>query len=313
MQNAAASAATVHLLFRSATYMKPSPVAEVRFTSSLDEAIEILSDEANKLVPIAGGTWLVRGEQRKDPLAQGYLALSKVKEMHGIQITANEISIGAMTTHEQLSKALEDDCGFQGLGKAATKSANPGVRRLATVGGNICAKDFLSPDLVPALIAAAATVQVASSKGRYEVSIAEFLEQLLDGICRELLVRVLVKRTRARSAHARLTMRSAGDYPTSIVSVMCETNSDGAISDIRIAVGAVQDQTFRWSTLEKKLLGVKLTEIPIIDVARTCLNGLTGRDAVDGPGAYRVQVLPHLVEEAFADLSQQFAGGKSWP
>ena len=293
--------------------MKPSPVAEVRFASSLDEAIEILSDEANKLVPIAGGTWLARGEQRKDPLAQGYLALSKVKEMHGIQITANKISIGAMTTHEQLSKALENDCGFQGLGTAAIKSANPGVRRLATVGGNICARDFLSADLVPALVAAAATVQVASSKGRNEVSIAEFLEQPLDGICRKLLVRVLVKRTLARSAHARLTMRSAGDYPTSIISVMCEFTSDGTISAIRIAVGAVRDQTFRWSALEKKLVGVKLTETSIIDIARTCLNGLTGRDAVDGLGAYRVQVLPHLVEEAFADLHQQSAGGEQWP
>ena len=282
-----------------------SQSGEICFADSIDDAAVMLADKTRGFVPIAGATWLIRAPLRKEEIAENYLSLTRIAALKGITRTKEEVMIGALTTHQDLADTLEGEKQFQGLVSAGGKSANPGVRRLATVGGNICAKDFAAADIVPALLAQDAKLDVISGDGRSIVSLADYLKTRTARPNGELVIKAVLSRTQAISAHARLTMRAAGDYPVAIVSVCTTLDDMGKLSELRIAVGSVETTARRWTALEQALTGQDLSPNQAETMAKDHLGEFTGRDAVDAKGTYRVRVLPHLVRLAFVNLLEQ--------
>lgn len=282
-----------------------SQSGEICFADSIDDAAVMLADKTRGFVPIAGATWLIRAPLRKEEIAENYLSLTRIAALKGITRTEEEVMIGALTTHQDLADTLEGEKQFQGLVSAGGKSANPGVRRLATVGGNICAKDFAAADIVPALLAQDAKLDVISGDGRSIVSLADYLKTRTARPNGELVIKAVLSRTQAISAHARLTMRAAGDYPVAIVSVCTTLDDMGKLSELRIAVGSVETTARRWTALEQALTGQDLSPNQAETMAKDHLGEFTGRDAVDAKGTYRVRVLPHLVRLAFVNLLEQ--------
>jgi carbon-monoxide dehydrogenase medium subunit len=273
---------------------------EVRFADSVHEAAAMIAADPG-LIPLAGATWTMRAGLRHEALPERYLALTRIAALREIAINDSDISIGAMATHAQIAGALVGDASLRGLSMAAAISANPGIRRLATLGGNICAAGFAAGDLVPALLALDASVEIMRDGQAQILPLAAFLRMTS---AQSLLVRAVIPHAPGTGAHARLTMRAAGDYPIAIASVWM---SDDA-QTLRIAIGAVEDAPRRWTALEQVLTGEQPDAARTEALAKTHLRGITGRDAVDAKGAYRLRVLPHLVGRAMADLAAQQAG-----
>jgi aerobic carbon-monoxide dehydrogenase medium subunit len=95
-----------------------------------------------------------------------------------------------------------------------------------------------------------------------------------------------------------LPLRKAGDYPVAIVSMAVAIGPDGSVGDIRVAVGSVEASARRWPQLEEQLLGRPLDPARAYELAKACAGVFTGRESVEAPGWYRVQVLPTLVRRA---------------
>ena len=119
-----------------------------------------------------------------------------------------------------------------------------------------------------------------------------------------MLTHVIVPRQGMMSAHARLPLRKAGDYPVAIVSVAARRRSDGCIDAVRVAVGSVQEVPLRWESLERAVAGQPLDPYRIGVQAAALATEFNGRDGVEASGSYRVKVLPALVRRAFEDLQQ---------
>ena len=113
-----------------------------------------------------------------------------------------------------------------------------------------------------------------------------------------LLARIILKRRAVRSAHARLPLRRAGDYPVAILSVAVECDAADRITAARIAVGSVEPVARRWTELEDALHGRRLEPAVAGDLAERLTGGFTGRNGIDAPGWYRTSVLPTLVRRA---------------
>lgn len=283
--------------------MPHTQIGAIRCPTSLAEAVEILSDQNNDLVPMAGATWLMRAGRRKHPMPTGFLSLSRIAELREIRQTPDQVTIGALVTHQGLADALAPDPRFQGLAHAGGGSANPGVRQLATLGGNLCTRDFAAGDIVPALLAADATLELSGQA--VPVPLAEYLATRDVRPKGELVLRAILPGAAGLSAHARLTLRAAGDYPVAIVSVAAKLDGDNRLTSLRIAVGAVETVARHWTGLEQALLGQMLDPDQFAQCAALHLAEFTGRDAVDATGAYRLRVLPTLLRRAFADLANQ--------
>lgn len=282
--------------------MMPRIPPSLYVAPSLDTAIDALAERGAEGAPLAGGTWIMRAPIRHESLRPAYVGLGRIPELTRIEIGDSHAAIGAGVTHVRLAEALADAPDLQVLAEAAGRSANPAVRRAATLGGNLCASDFAAADLVPALLCLDAEVEIRSRAGTKRLALGKFLSirQSLDP--GQLLARVLIPRAPGRSAHARLPLRKAGDYPTAIVSLSVTSDAAGRVAQFRIAVGSVETVARRWTRLEAALAGAPLNAGIAHRLATELAGEFTGRDGVEAPGWYRVSVLPALVRRAVAAL-----------
>ncbi len=280
--------------------MKAPAQRQLHMPSSLAEALEIQKRFGAKAEYFAGGTWIMRADLRQESEDRHYICLSKLYELDGILLSAEQISVGALVTHARIAEALSSLPDQAALARAAGKSANPAIRRMATIGGNICTSDFAAADLVPALICLSATVELLSVDGKRELPIEEFLHarQTFHGI----LTKVSVPREDRRSAHARLPLKKAGDYPACIVSVSAAVSSGNELIKPKIAIGSVEPTARRWKSLEEAIAGKAMRPETISALAKRYLDEFNGRDGLDAPGWYRTRVLPELVRRAFTDI-----------
>lgn len=282
--------------------MTPSSHPSLYVAPSLENALAALAERGAEGAPLAGGTWIMRAPLRHEAVSPAYVGLGRVAELGQIEMNDDHVVIGAGVTHARLAEALRDLPDLQGLAAAAGRSANPAVRRAATVGGNLCTADFAAADLVPALLCLDAEVEIASQAGVQRLSLEAFLaarDTLEPG---RLLTQVRVPRSPARSAHARLPLRKAGDYPVAILSMAVTCDGSGRVVRARVAVGSVEPVARRWPALEDALTGAPL-DVASAERAATDLAGeFDGREGVDAPGWYRVAVLPALARRAIAVL-----------
>ena len=277
-----------------------SDAGSIYVAPTLPAALDALHDYGSAGAPLAGGTWIMRSPIRHEPLKPHYVAIGKIPELSAIRTDAAAVEIGAAVTHAALAAALTDLPEFGVLVTAAGRSANPAIRNMATIGGNLAASDFAAADCVPALLCLDAAVEVTSRNSSERMSLVDFLKIRSTFTPGQLLTKIIVPRTERRTAHARLPLRKSGDYPVAIVSLSVNVDEAGRIQAIRIAVGSVEPAARRWGRLEAALLGGVLDPPLAADIAAELAGEFTGRDSVEVPAWYRVNVLPSLVRRAVA-------------
>ena len=278
----------------------PAPGDERLFMAgTLAEALAALADRGSEGAALAGGTWIMRAPIRRESSAQFHVGIGRIPELNAIDVAADRIRIGACVTHSQLVAGLVGIASCNGLVTAAGSAANPAIRSMATVGGNLSACDFPAADLPPTLLCLDAEVEVGvNGGGMQRLPIERFLATRKNLEPGTLVTGITISRQPVLTGHARLPLRKAGDYPVAIVSISATIGRDGLVEDARIAVGSVESSARRWPQLEQRLKGLALDGHKAGTLAEAELGVFTGRDAVEAPGWYRVQVLPALVRRA---------------
>jgi len=265
---------------------------------SLPAALDALNECGSAGAPFAGGTWIMRSPIRHEPHKLHYVAIGKVPELTAIRIDAEVVEIGAAVTHAALASALAGLAEFDVLATAAGRSANPAVRAMATIGGNLSTSGFAAADCVPALLCLDAEVDVCSRGDQERVGLERFLKIRPTLEPGRLLTRIILPRRDRKTAHARLPLRKSGDYPAAIVSLAVSFDAAARVQAARIAVGSVEPVARRWERLEAALIGRPLDPAQAAEVAAELADEFTGRDSVDMPAWYRVSVVPSLVRRA---------------
>lgn len=277
----------------------------IAFPRSVNEAIALLEAHPGETRLFAGATWLMRAESRGEKLPAMFVSLEQVEGSGAIIRRDDGWTIGPMTTHTALAGQFGSSGPFGALGQAGNDSANPGVRRLATIGGNLATADFAAADLVPALLALDAWVSVATRDGTAKFPVEGFIAGRAARNEPFVITGIEMDNHGGCSAHIRLTMRRAGEYPVAIASVSAKLSRDRRIEAVRIAIGSVEDVARRWRELENALSGQTLDLAEIEAAARVNLGVFTPRDGTDAPSWYRLEVVPHLVRMAFANIDKQ--------
>ena len=268
--------------------------------TSLSEALVALKAHGRDGAPLAGATWISRAPFRGEERRPVYVCIARIEALRAIEVNDGELRFGACATHAALAAFLEPYPEFRGLRQAAANSANPAVRNMATVGGNLCTADFPAADLVPALLCFEAEVELQSGADKAErMTMSDFLTERAHLSAGTLLTQIAVRRKPRRSAHVRLPLRKAGDYPVAIVSVSCPEGEAP-----RIAIGSVEPTARRWHGLEEKLGGGPLDSQAAAQAAAEMATDLSARDGVEAPGWYRLQVLPALLRRAMQEINQ---------
>ena len=114
------------------------PAYEYHVPRTLPEALALLSAHAGDVMPIAGGTDVV--PNMKQGLFQpGHLvALSRVPELRGVELTEEGLRIGATMTLAEVGAHPLVRRHAPSFADAAARVAGPQLRNAGTIGGNLC-------------------------------------------------------------------------------------------------------------------------------------------------------------------------------
>jgi carbon-monoxide dehydrogenase medium subunit len=278
-------------------------MSPVHHPGTVDEALDLLGSFRDVAAPLAGGTWIMRAPIRREPLRRDYVALRGLAELRGIESRGDGVRIGALATHVEIGGIDAAAGPLGGLAEAARRSAFPAVRNVATLGGNLAAP-FPEADLVPPLLAADAVLDVRSPRGKAAVDVADYLGDARASD--ELIVATNVPAPHGRrSWFERLTVRSGAEYSLISVAASIDLARDGAVAEARIAVGAVCDAPTRVHAAEAAITGRRLDRATIETASMAAAAAVTGRDALDAPGWYRVAVLGPLLGRVLERLADQ--------
>jgi xanthine dehydrogenase small subunit len=130
--------------------------------------------EAGPLLPLAGGTDLYVALNAGTLPATAFLDLSRLRELRGIRRVAGVgLVIGAGATFTEIAGSALVRRHLVVLAEAARLIGGVQIQNRATLGGNI-ANASPAADAVPILMAAEATLVLASASGSRRIPVTEF-------------------------------------------------------------------------------------------------------------------------------------------
>lgn len=110
----------------------------VEHPSTAEEAVALLSLHKSKAKLCAGGTDVVPNLKHGLHEPEVLVHLGRVGELRGIHESDDELVIGAMTTLHEIAHSDVVKRWAPGLAVAAAHVAGPQLRRMGTLGGNLC-------------------------------------------------------------------------------------------------------------------------------------------------------------------------------
>ena len=266
--------------------------------TTLEEAARLLAG-GEGVRCLAGGQTLVAMLNAKLVDVQGLVALDRIVGLDAIEDGGDYIEIGAMATHRAIAiSALLT--GAPGVIKdAARVVANPAVRNFGTIGGNIAHADP-SADYPAAVVAADATVVLMSAGGRREIPARDFFIDYFTTAAEpnELVAAIKVPKGPAKAiGHYLKFARVEGDYATVAVAVTLAAEN-GRCSAARIALNACGPRPISDPAADAALVGSACGAEAIAAAADLLVKDCDPIDDVRGSAAYRLAIIPKLVERA---------------
>ena len=238
-------------------------IANYQEARTVQEALTFLAaDRQGKL--IAGGTDVLI-QLRHGHLPQARLiGIRHIEELRQVELTSQgEIVIGSAVTFHQIANHPLIKQYVPVLAEAAETVGGPQIRRVATIGGNIC-NGATSADSAPVLFALNAVLRLEGSQGMRLVPINRFYHgpgkvDLKPG---ELLTAILIAPADyvGIGAHyIKYAMRKAMDIATLSCAVACKLSAKGELIDVRLAFGVAAPTPIRCPLAEALVIGKVFT------------------------------------------------------
>ena len=277
-----------------------------RRPTSLAAALEELAAAGPGTRIVAGGTDVMVELGRGVKPAERLIDLTALApELRFIDESADRISLGALTTHNDVlaSEALRRDA--LPLVQACAEIGAPQIRTRGTVAGNLVTASPAN-DTITALYALEAEVEVASATGRRRVGVEEFCTGFRatalgsDELVRSISVRKLGPAR--RGIYLKLGLRRA--QAISVISVAVVVAFDGPrVTEARIALGCVGPTIVRTPDAEASLIGSTLDRAARTTAAELAAAAIAPIDDVRGSKEYRLTAVAALVERALDHIA----------
>lgn len=277
--------------------------------TSVDEAVGLLAELGEDARPLAGGHSLIPMMKLRLAPLEHLVDLRRIAALKGIRAEGGLLTIGAMTTQAELlaSDLVAGHCPI--LQEAAALIADPQVRYLGTLGGNVANGDPAND--MPALMQCLDAAYLLRGKGgSREVKARDFYEgafftKLGEG---EILTAVKVPLPPAGHGYAYEKLkRKIGDYATAAAAVVL-TMAGGKCKSAAIALTNVGETPLYAAEASAALAGTGVDKAAV-DKAVALAEGITA-PASDGrgPADYRTRMAGVMLRRAIQRALERAAG-----
>jgi CO/xanthine dehydrogenase FAD-binding subunit len=231
---------------------------------SLKEAYGLVEKLGDGARYIAGGTDIIWRIKKKVIATDALISLRGIGALKGIKDNG-VVSLGSMTVFRDIERDPLIAREFPSLAKAVSVLANPQIRNVATLGGNLC-NAAPSADTAPPLMVLEAKLEMEGPGGKHEVSIDAFFTgpgQTVLGKT-EIMTGINVPKTTPGTSTAFIKMGRLKQDIAVVNGAALVVMDKRICRKCRLAIGAVAPIPLRLKEVEKMLEGREI-ETQLLD------------------------------------------------
>ena len=264
---------------------------------SIDGALSILTEWGDDARVIAGGHSLIPVMKQRLTDISHLVDLGGISELKGISIDGNTVTVGAMTTQHELITNEELSKSVPLIKEASLQIADPQVRYLGTIGGNVANGDPANdmPGLMQTLDA---SYELTGPDGVRNVKAREFYEAAYftargDD---EILTSISFLVPNGGYAYEK-QKRKIGDYATAAAGVLINIDNN-VCSSVSIALTNLSDTPVYCEKAVDNLVGKELNEDTIKTAVYDCVEASDPVADTRGPVEFKKYVAGIIVKKA---------------
>jgi carbon-monoxide dehydrogenase medium subunit len=268
--------------------MIPAPF-DYAAPTSLSEVFALLEQHGDEAKLLAGGHSLIPMMKLRFASPEFLIDLNNIPGLSYIKEEDGYLKMGAMTRESDLDHSKLIRTKYPIFTDASKLIADPQVRNMGTIGGNIAHGDAAN-DHPAVLLAMRAEVVISSAEGQRIVPIDEFFYGFYmtaiqpNEILTEIRIPIPPKGT--GNAYHKLE-RKVGDYATAGVAVQIGLAADGTCNYAGIGLTNVNPVPMRAARSEEVLLGKKLTDELIAEAGRLASEDCNPSEDLRGDEEYK--------------------------
>jgi carbon-monoxide dehydrogenase medium subunit len=275
--------------------------------ASVSEALALLQRYGSDAKIMSGGHSLIPMIKLRLATPERIIDISGIKGLAYIREEGGSLHIGALTTETQLEESDLIARDYPIIHDATKMIADPSVRNLATVGGNLAHGDSAN-DHPAVMLALRAVIVTTGPNGQRTIPADDFFLGFFTTALQpdEILTEIRIPAPAAGSGSAYLKLeRKVGDYATAGVGVSLQIGHDGTCNTIGIGLTNVSAAPMRAARSEEALKGHKLTDELIKQAAIMAAQDCDPNPDLRGSIEYKRSIVKTLTERAIRKAAER--------
>jgi carbon-monoxide dehydrogenase medium subunit len=278
--------------------MIPGPFSYHR-PATVADAVKLLSTLGDEARPLAGGHSLVPMMKLRLASPEHLIDLHGIDTLKGIRRDGAKLVIGTMTTQHELLASDEITKSLPILHETALLIADPQVRYMGTIGGNVANGDP-GNDMPALMLTLGAAYRLEGPGGARDIAASEFYQgayftALEPG---ELLTSISIPVPAAGHGYAYEKLkRKVGDYATAAAAVVL-TMAGGKVATCSIGLTNLHETPLLATEAAKAVIGTSLDAATLKKAAAAAEAIMSPAADARGPVEYRKHVGGIMVTRA---------------
>ena len=278
------------------------PSFEYLRPKTIPEAVRMLEQHGSEAKILSGGQSLI--PMMKLRLARpGFLIdINRIAGLSYVKEEGGYLKIGGLTREAELEASPLVRTKYPILLDTAHVIADPQVRNMATVGGNLAHGDPAN-DHPATMMALGAQVVATGPKGERVISIENFFLSLFSTALQpeEILTEIRIPMPPARSGGAYFKLeRKVGDFATAAVAAQLTLDEKGSCQKVGIGLTNVGPTPVKARKAEEFLRGKKPDEANSKQAAQLAADESTPSPDLRGPVEYKKGLVKELAKRALS-------------
>lgn len=291
--------------------MYPSSFEYVR-PGSISEAVSLLGQHGDDAKILSGGQSLIPMMKFRIARPSWLIDISRVPGLSYIKEEGGYLKIGGLTRESDLEASDLIKFKYPIIHDTSVVIADPLVRNLATVGGNLAHGDPAN-DHPATMLALGAEVVATGPKGERTIPIADFFVSFFTTALEhdEVLTEIRIPIPPARSGGAYFKLeRKVGDFATAAVAAQVTLSADGVCERAGIGLTNVGPVPLKATQAEDSLRGKKLDAASLVEAGRLAAEIAEPSSDLRGPAEYKKGLVAELTKRALSRAAERVNGGR---